>query len=209
MNPEDLVGKKLGQYHIRKLLGAGGMGCVYRADQPALARMVAVKVISPRLVGDNRAIQRFQREAQTAAKLAHAHIIPVYDYGVQDDISYLVMRYLEGGSLSDRLEQCRETGQPLPALQETDSLLHQLASALDYAHQQGVIHRDIKPNNVMFDNQGSAYLVDFGIAKLLQGSSSHTTSTGVLLGTPSFMAPELWRDDHPRPLPSINMRWGP
>ena len=194
MNPEDLVGKTLGQYQLRSLLGYGGMGCVYRADQIALARIVAIKVISPRLVSDARAVERFRREAQTAARLGHAHIIPVHDYGVQDDISYLVMRYLEGGSLWDRLQQRGATQQPLPTVQEIADLLRQLASALDYAHGENVIHRDIKPNNVMFDNQGSAYLVDFGIAKLL-GSGADSTTTGILLGTPSFMAPELWRDD--------------
>jgi len=168
------------------------MGAVYRAYQASLERAVAVKVLTSELAKEPGYIERFYREAKTAAALEHAHIVPVYDYGVQREVSYVVMRLLTGGTLSERVVQRATTDHPLPSLGEVADLLNQLASALDYAHSQGVIHRDIKPSNVMFDNQGSAYIVDFGIAKLLEATSSFTAS-GVAMGTPIFMPPEQWR----------------
>ncbi len=198
MGLQNLSGQLLGQYKLRDLLGIGGMGAVYRADQPALGRSVAIKIMSPELVNDSGYIERFYREAKIAAVLEHAHIIPVYDYGVQGDISYLVMRLLTGGSLMDRITQQNDNNSPLPSVRDVADLLNQLASALDYAHSQGVIHRDIKPNNVMFDNQGNAYLVDFGIAKLLKATQAITT-TGVVMGTPLFMPPEQWRAEEITP----------
>jgi serine/threonine-protein kinase len=185
-----LAGQTLGQYELRELVGESGMGAVYRAYQASLQREVAFKVMSASLASQPGYVERFTREARTAAALEHAHIVPVYDYGTQDDISYIVMRLLSGGSLEQRISQ----GNRLPSLQETSELLDQLASALDYAHRRGVIHRDIKASNVMFDDQGSAFLVDFGIAKLLSGSGGITT-TGQIIGTPSYMAPEQWRDE--------------
>jgi serine/threonine protein kinase/formylglycine-generating enzyme required for sulfatase activity len=192
MSIHNLAGQTLGQYELRELLGAGGMGAVYRAYQPGLQRAVAVKVLSPSLAEQAGYIERFTREARTAAALEHAHIVPVYDYGTQRDISYVVMRLLPGGALSERLEQRVGSDKPLPSLGETAELLKQVASALDYAHSQGVIHRDIKPSNIMFDSQGGAYLVDFGIAKLAE-ATSQLTGSGVAMGTPSYMAPEQWR----------------
>jgi serine/threonine protein kinase len=198
MSIQNLVGHTLGQYELRELLGVGGMGAVYRGYQPALQRAVAIKVISPELVTQPDYIERFYREARIAAALEHAHIVPVYDYGVQGDISYVVMRLLTGGTLTDRLAQPGDAGQVLPSLSETAAMLRQLASALDYAHSQNVIHRDIKPSNVMFDSRGDAYLVDFGIAKLLAATRAITT-TGVVMGTPLFMPPEQWRAEEVTP----------
>lgn len=192
MSIQNLVGQTLGQYQLKELLGVGGMGAVYRGYQSSLQRAVAVKVMSPELVSQPDYIERFYREARTAAGLEHTNIVPVHDYGVQGSISYVVMRLLTGGTLMDRLTQQADSGQPLPSLAEITTMLKQLASALDYAHSQGVIHRDIKPSNVMFDNQGNAYLVDFGIAKLLTASRA-MTSSGVVMGTPLFMPPEQWR----------------
>ena len=194
VNIKDLAGQQFGQYTLRALLGIGGMGAVYRAHQPALRRDVAVKVLPPQFATQGGYTERFMREAQTAASLEHAHIVPVYDFGVQGGIYYVVMRLLTGGSLAERLIHAEQSGQPLPSLAETAEVIRQVAAALDYAHSRGVIHRDIKASNVMFDDQGSPFLVDFGIAKLL-GATSSLTGTGVAMGTPSYMSPEQWRGE--------------
>ncbi len=194
MSFDSLVGQTLGQYELRALLGAGGMGAVYRGFQAGLRREVAVKVLPTVLAQDSNYIARFNREAEVSASLEHAHIVPVYDYGTQDGISYVVMRLLTGGSLADRLRIAEEEKRALPSLTEISAMLRQLAGALDYAHNRGVIHRDLKPGNIMFDNQGDAFLVDFGIAKLLKATTS-LTGTGMGVGTPSFMPPEQWRSE--------------
>lgn len=198
MSLQNLSGHILGQYELRDLLGHGGMGAVYRAYQAGLDRYVAVKVLTPALASNKDLLERFNREARTYASLEHAHIVPVYDYGTQDGISYVVMRLLTGGTLAERLEHSQETGRPLPSLDETARILRHLGSALDYAHNRGVIHRDIKTSNVMFDDQGTAFLVDFGIAKLIHATSA-LTGTGMAMGTPSYMAPEQWRGDEVTP----------
>ncbi len=190
MGHENLVGQTFGQYELRDLLGLGGMGAVYRGFQTSLKREVAVKVLPSSLATEAGYAERFNREAQTAAALEHPHIVSIFDYGTQRGTSYLVMRLLNGGTLAQRL-QPRDNKLTLPSLGETSILLNQLASALAYAHAQGVIHRDIKTSNVMFDNQGNAYLVDFGIAKLM-GAQSGLTGTGMAMGTPTYMPPEQW-----------------
>ncbi len=198
MSIHNLQGHTLGQYELRELLGIGGMGAVYRGYQINLQRAVAVKVLSPMLAEDSSYIERFNREARIAASLEHAHIVRVYDYGTQENISYLVMHLLTGGALSQRMAQRADTENKMPSLGEVADLLKQLASGLDYAHEQGVIHRDIKPSNVMFDNQGNAYLVDFGIAKLLAVTSS-LTAQGMVVGTWAYMPPEQWSSDELTP----------
>ncbi len=198
MSTQNLSGQVFGQYELRELLGMGGMGAVYRAYQKALNRAVAVKILPASLAMEKDFVERFHREAETVAVLEHPHIIPVYDYGVQEGTSYIVMRLLTGGTLADRFTRRDVKHQPLPTLNDIADLLNQLAGAFDYAHSLGIIHRDIKPNNIMFDNQGNAFLVDFGIAKLLQATGSLTV-TGAVLGTPSYMAPEQWRSEQPVP----------
>jgi serine/threonine protein kinase/uncharacterized protein YraI len=194
LSVDALAGQTLGQYQLRALLGMGGMGAVYRAHQASLNRDVAVKVLSVSLARDGDYARRFVREAQTAAALEHAHIVPVHDYGTDRGLSYVVMRLLNGGSLGDRMEHQKATGAPLPSLAEVADVIGKLAGALDYAHSRGVIHRDIKANNVMFDEQGTPFLVDFGIAKLT-GATTSLTRTGAVMGTPSYMAPEQWRGE--------------
>jgi serine/threonine protein kinase len=198
MDAQDFSGQVLGQYELQELLGRGGMGAVYRAYQRALKRAVAVKVLPAALAADPDYVARFTREAETAAALEHPHIIPIYDYGVEGGTSYIVMRLLTGGTLADRMAQRAVTGRPLPTLSEVARLLAQVADAFDHAHRQGVIHRDVKPSNIMFDNQGNAFVVDFGIARLLEHTAS-LTATGAVLGTPLYMAPEQWRAEPPVP----------
>ncbi|GAB4423860.1 MAG: hypothetical protein Kow00106_20840 [Anaerolineae bacterium] len=187
-----LVGQFLGQYELRELLGVGGMGAVYLAYQNSLQRTVAVKVLRPELTADPEAVERFTHEARTSAALEHPNIVHIYDYGTQGDISYLVMQLLSGGSLAERLAQRAETEHPLLSLGEIAELLRQVGSALDYAHSRGVIHRDIKPNNILFDNLGNAHLADFGIARLLEATTTGLTGPGEVRGTFAYMAPEQW-----------------
>lgn len=180
----------IGPYEIGALLGMGGMGMVYRAYQPSLERYVALKVLARTAKSSAIFDQRFVREAAIAASLEHPHIVPVYDYGSTDDLRYVAMRLLLGGTLGDRLHERREFGQPYtPA--EVNRILAPLASAIDYAHSLGIVHRDIKPSNIMFDSQDRPYLVDFGIARLMD-THSGMTQTGHALGTPSYMPPEQW-----------------
>jgi serine/threonine-protein kinase len=195
---DNLTGQMLGQFEIRELLGMGGMGAVYRANQPSLRREVALKVLPPSLAQQREFIERFTREAQTAAALQHAHIVPIYDFGTHSGLSYVVMRLLTGGSLAERLSHRLAGGGGLPSLPETAEVLKALGAALDYAHSRGVIHRDIKTNNVMFDDQGSPFLVDFGIAKITTATTG-LTGTGMTVGTPSYMAPEQWKGESVTP----------
>jgi serine/threonine protein kinase len=185
MSVENLIGQTVGQCELRELLGIGGMGAVYRSYQKNLKREVAVKVISTSLSQQIGYRERFFLEAQTSAALEDAHIIPIYDFGTQGQISYLVMRLLTGGSLAERIHQHAESNL-VPSLLDAVHLLNQLARALDYAHNQGVIQRDIKPANILFDNQGRAFIVDFGIAKLVSGMAT-LTGTGIVMGSPSYM----------------------
>jgi serine/threonine protein kinase len=197
VNIKNLAGQQLGQYKLIELFGTGGMGAVYSAQQISLDRQVAIKILNFDLDDDETIgfyVERFTREAKTSASLEHPHIVPIYDYGTQGQLSYVVMRLLSGGSLAERIDYSKTTDRPLPSLSETAVILQQLGSALDYAHARGVIHRDVKASNVMFDDHGTAFLVDFGIAKLVHTTSA-LTQTGMTMGTPLYMAPEQWRGD--------------
>ncbi len=158
----NLIGQRLGQYEIVSLLGKGGMATVYRARQESIDRDVAFKVIKPDLAGADKFIERFKREARTVASFSQPHILKVFDYGQFDDIVYLVMELMTGGSLADFLK----TGSL--SLETTTLMLEQISGALDYAHRRGVIHRDLKPQNVLLDEDKNVFLTDFGIAKVME-----------------------------------------
>src|SRR5690349_5223216 len=178
-------GQMLGAYRIINQIGQGGMATVYKAYQPSMDRNVAIKVLPKQLADSKEFSQRFQQEAHIIAKLEHPHILPVFDYGESDGITYFVMRYLDAGTLKDKLQE----GRPL-ALAETDRLFTQLADALSYAHSMGVIHRDLKPANVLIDSRGNLFLTDFGIAKILESASTRLTQTDAIMGTPAYISPE-------------------
>ncbi len=178
------VGRTLGQYTLEAPLGKGGMASVYRAYQASVDRYVAIKVMTPEIANDPGFVERFQREARIIGRLEHPHILPVIDFGESDGTYYIVMRYMDGGSLDDRMRQRRL--QP----EEVAHYLDQIASALDYAHQKGVVHRDLKPNNVLLDRANNCYLTDFGIARIEGGDQRKLTATGSVMGTPAYMSPE-------------------
>lgn len=182
----DLIDKQLGAYNVEELIGKGGMAAVYKAYHPPTDRHVAIKVMLPDIATDATFQQRFEREAKTLAGLQHINILPVFDYGRQDSVSYLVMPYLPGKTLGDLLNE-RQL-----ANHEISALFRQLAGAMDYAHSKGILHRDLKPDNVMLDEGGNALLADFGLTRLLDDAqnSAKLTSDSTVIGTPAYMSPE-------------------
>ena len=187
MDSHPWTGKMLGKYEIGPLLGQGGMAQVYKGCHPALQRDVAIKLIHSYLVDQEGFIERFKREAQLIAALRHPNIVQVFDFDTQDGVYYMVMEYIDGQTLSAKLGQMRTQNALLPFSQVNDLFLS-LCSALHYAHSLGMIHRDIKPGNVMFTSKGQPVLTDFGLAKIV-GGTTHTTS-GLVVGTPMYMSPE-------------------
>jgi serine/threonine protein kinase len=179
----DLIGKRLGQYEILEEIGRGGMAVVYRAYQPYLNRYVAIKVLRPHLSDDRGFIDRFQREALAASKLEHDNIIRIYDIGQEGDLHYLVMSYVDGPSLAAKLAK-----EGALDLSTALTIVREVGAALDYAHGQGVVHRDVKPSNILLTSKGKAILSDFGIARA--ASDSRLTQTGAVVGTPAYMSPE-------------------
>ena len=179
----DLAGRTLGRYRLETLLGRGGMAEVWRASDTKLARTVAVKVIHASYAQDPHFAERFLREARVVASLEHPNILPVYDFGDEDGIPFLVMPHLAGGTLRDRLR-----GRPAP-IGVAAAWIRQLADALDAAHAAGVLHRDVKPANVLLGKDDRLFLADFGIAKMVE-TLTGLTATGVVVGTPVYMAPE-------------------
>jgi len=183
----NLIGQSLGRYHILEQLGEGGMAIVYKAYDTRLERDVAIKIIrtdqfAPAML--ERILKRFEREAKSLARLSHPNIVKVLDYGDYESSPYLVLEYLPGGTLKQRL------GKPV-SYQEATRMLLPIARALAYAHQQGIIHRDVKPSNILITTSGEPMLTDFGIAKLLEADEGQTlTATGVGIGTPEYMSPE-------------------
>src|SRR5215216_2584861 len=178
-------GQMLGPYRIIHQVGRGGMANVYKAYQPSVDRYVAIKVLPTQLAESKEFAKRFQQEARIIAMLEHPHILPVFDYGESDGIAYFVMRYLDAGTLKDKME----AGRPLP-INEIDRIFTQLTDALSYAHGRGVVHRDLKPANALIDAQGNLFLTDFGIAKLLESASPRLTQTDAIMGTPAYISPE-------------------
>ena len=182
-----LNGQNIGRYHIIEQLGEGGMASVYKAYDTRLERDVAVKVIRMEAFPPDQVdqiLKRFEREAKALAKLSHFHIIKVIDFGENEGAPYLIMEFMPGGTLKQKM------GKPVP-WSESASLLLPIAQALGYAHRHGIIHRDVKPSNILITESGQPMLTDFGIAKLLEpGDSKTLTGTGVGIGTPEYMAPE-------------------
>ena len=174
--------EQIGRYEIKSELGRGGMATVYLAHDPRFRRDVAVKVLPRQFTHDPMFRARFEREAQTIASLEHPAIVPVYDSDEEDGQPYLVMRYMPGGSLADRLAKSALS------LAETVKILERVAAALDHAHSRAIIHRDLKPGNILFDQYGKAYLADFGIVKLAEATLTLTGDS--VIGTPAYMSPE-------------------
>ncbi len=176
--------QSLDRYELIRELGRGGMATVYLAHDPRFKRDVAIKILPPEFLHDPMFQARFEREAQTIAALEHSAIVPVYDYGEAQGQPYLVMRYMAGGSLLDRIMKGALT------LDESVRIVQRVAAGLDTAHGKGIIHRDLKPANILFDNHDDAYLSDFGVVKLTE-ATSNLTGSGSIIGTPHYMAPEL------------------
>ena len=175
--------EKFGRYVIRGEVGRGGMATVFHAYDPRFERDVAIKVLPREFLHDPQFRVRFEREAKTIALIEHPAIVPVYDFGDEDGQPYIVMRYMSGGSLSDRINKGPLT------ISEVADMISRLAPALDAAHSKGVIHRDMKPANILYDQYGNSFLSDFGIARLAQATSA-TLTGGAILGTPAYMSPE-------------------
>jgi serine/threonine-protein kinase len=179
-----MIGKTLGNYQIIREVGRGGMAVVYRAYQPSLNRHVAIKVLPPQFAFDQQFVERFQREATAAARLRHPNIVVIHDVGHQDGTYYIVMEYLEGRTLKQLIDQ---EGALSP--ERAAGIVAQVTAALDYAHQQGIVHRDVKPANIFVGAGDQVTLTDFGIAKAAS-DAEQLTRTGILMGTPEYMAPE-------------------
>lgn len=191
-NSNELIGQVLGTCTLQRLLGRGGMGAVYLARQSRPRRRVAVKVILPGLIEENTREQflvRFRREADAIAALDHINIMPIYEYSEEGDTAYLVMPYVTGGTLRDRMEKSHTI-----SLEESIHIINQASAGLDSAHAQGIIHRDLKPGNMLFHADGRLLLADFGLAKVLKdvenSGLSLMTSAGTIIGTPEYLSPE-------------------
>jgi serine/threonine protein kinase len=179
-------GQRLGQYKLVSLLGAGGMGEVWRAHDPDLQRDVAIKVLLPTYAGDPARLRRFEREARAVAMLNHPNLLVVHAVGNQGGRPYLVTELLDGGSLRDHMMR------PLPPRQAIDFTI-EIARGLAAAHDRGLVHRDLKPENIFVTRTGGIKILDFGLAKLVQrdpASDPTLTETGMVLGTPRYMSPE-------------------
>ncbi|MCS6910045.1 MAG: SUMF1/EgtB/PvdO family nonheme iron enzyme [Anaerolineales bacterium] len=186
LKTSEWIGRELNGYTIVELIGSGSMADVFLARQPSMNRWVAVKVLSGALIRDSQFVARFRQEAQIVAALEHPHILPVIDYGEAEGTPYLVMRYVSGGTLQDLLQKG-----PLPP-QDVLRYLTEIGQGLDYAHSLGVIHRDIKPKNILLDTRGNSFISDFGLAKIVRGGSLTHSGVG-MIGTPHYMSPEQGR----------------
>ena len=179
------VGKKLGKYEIAGVLGQGAMGVVLKAHDPLIDRDVAIKILHGDMAGDPLALDRFLAEARAAGKLNHPNVIAIYEICQEGDMYYLVLEYVPGGSLGDRLDEKKA----LPLLEATQAMID-ACKGVGAAHAAGLIHRDLKPDNLMRAADGSIKVADFGLAKIAAGSRRQFTQTGMVVGTPYFMSPE-------------------
>ncbi len=179
-----LVGRSLGQFRVVERIGAGGMATVFKAYQPTLDRYVAIKVLPPHHARDQVFVKRFVQEARSVAKLTHPNIVQIHDFSSEEEsnLTYIVMEYVEGGTLKDRLKRAL----PVP---EAVGYIIQAAEGLDCAHRNGIVHRDVKPANMLLRKDGHLLLSDFGIAKILEGTTN-LTRVGTGIGTPQYMSPE-------------------
>ena len=187
----DLEGEPLRGYRLLEQVGEGAFGVVHRAVQPQIGREVAIKAVHPELANHPDFVRRFEREAQIVARLEHPHVVPLYDYWREPDAAYLVMRFLRGGSVEGLLE-----AGPLEPSRAV-AIVGQIASALAAAHRQGVVHRDVKPGNILLDEHGNAYLTDFGVA--LDADSPERSTGTMMRGTPAYLSPEQIRLDPASP----------
>lgn len=194
-DPSSLTGKTIGRYEIREVIGRGGMATVYKAYHLDLERDAALKVISQHHTSE-QFIKRFEREAKTAGQLQHPHILPVFDHGFFEGHPYIVTAYMNGGTLESLMQK------DLLPLADMIHYIKQVASALDYAHTKQLVHRDVKPSNVLLDNARNAFLADFGLVKIEEATTDLTGSA--IVGTPHYMAPELILQEGP-PTPAIDI----
>jgi len=186
-----LIGREVGRYRILEMLGEGGMATVYKAFDSRLEREVAIKVIRREVFPPGEVemlLKRFEREAKSLGRLSHPNIVPVIDYGEFESAPYLVMLYLPGGTLKEKL------GKPIPWRKAVEQILP-IANALEYVHNRNIINRDVKPSNILLTENGVPLLTDFGLVKLFgdKGKDATTiTGSGAGIGTPAYMAPEQW-----------------
>jgi len=178
-----IIGENVGPYRLIEKLGKGGMATVFKAYHPSLDRYVAIKALHPAFMEHPGFLERFEREAKVVAKLEHPNIVPIYDFSEHEDRPYLVLKYVQGETLKARLDKSKLT------YKETRHIFRVISSALAYAHQEGVLHRDVKPSNVLLDKTGGVYLADFGLARIAE--TSQTTLSGqMMMGTPHYISPE-------------------
>ncbi len=178
-----VIGENIGPYRLVEQLGQGGMATVFKAYHPELDRYVAIKALHPAFAEDDTFLARFQREARVVAKLEHPNIVPIYDYSQYENRPYLVMKYIEGETLKQRISN------GIIPIDESLRIIETIGSALQYAHEKNVLHRDIKPSNVLITKDNQVYLTDFGLARMAQ-SSDKTLTTDMMIGTPQYISPE-------------------
>ncbi|HLF91694.1 MAG TPA: serine/threonine-protein kinase [Anaerolineales bacterium] len=200
---DNLAGLTFGNYHLHEKIGDGGMAEVYLACHTTLDKWVAIKFIRPELSLDEAFRTRFEREARISARLSHPNIVRIADFGETQGRYYLVMDYIQGRTLKDYLQNLRAVGYKI-RLEEIVSIVSQVGDALDYAHHAGIVHRDVKPDNILIASDDHVYLGDFGVARII-GLNGDQTASGIILGTPAYMSPEHIRSEGARISPASDI----